>query len=109
MKVEVLFFPGCPQARPTLDRVRRVLEEEGISVAVDFIRVHSMDQARSLEFPGSPTVRIDGEDIEPRDRSGDIAGGLQCRVYGDETGRREGVPSARLIRNAIRQRKRTVS
>lgn len=101
MKVEVLYFPGCPNHQPALERVRSVLAEEGVSAEVRQVEVADARAAEALSFPGSPTVRIDGADVEgPAATPG--AAGLICRVYRSGL-RREGIPPADLIRRAIRR------
>jgi len=65
MKIEVLYFKDCPNYMPTLDRVRAILAQEDISDVVLEIEIKDESTARSVGFPGSSTVRINGEDIEP--------------------------------------------
>jgi hypothetical protein len=60
--------------------------------------VISAEMAQSLKFPGSPTIRINGHDIEPRE--GVTASfGLMCRLYADGNG----TPSHKRLRDAIRR------
>jgi hypothetical protein len=65
MKVELLWWEGCPSHPETLADLKRVLDEEDVQADVDLVEVESDDQARRERFPGSPTVRIDGEDVIP--------------------------------------------
>jgi hypothetical protein len=95
MKVEVLYFEGCPNHLPTLERIRKVLDEERCDVEVREIPVPDLETAQSVRFLGSPTVRVNGNDIEPAARER-MDFGLMCRRYAG------GVPSLELIRNAIR-------
>jgi len=94
MKIEVLYFKDCPNYMPTLDRVRAILAQEDISDVVLEIEIKDESTARSVGFPGSPTVRINGEDIEPTMR-GSAQIGFACRRYPG------GLPSEQLIRTAI--------
>lgn len=100
MRVEVLYFQGCPNHVPTVDRVRRVLADEGVSVDIEQIEVADVITAESLAFLGSPTVRVNGRDVE---ESAAVTGiiGLTCRMYMSD-GVREGVPPADAIRRAVR-------
>jgi hypothetical protein len=95
MKIEVLYFEDCPNHIPTLDRIHQVLREEGYDAEVSEIPVPDSKAAQKSRFLGSPTVRVNGIDIEPaaRERS-DF--GLMCRRYSD------GIPSFELIRQAVR-------
>jgi copper chaperone CopZ len=101
MKIEVLYFDGCPNHRPTVERVREVLGEEGIEAAVLEVNVQNEATARNVGFLGSPTVRVNGNDVEPSARSsGDY--GMMCRTYAVGQ-KREGAPTKDLIRAAIRE------
>jgi hypothetical protein len=95
MKIEVLYFEECPNHLPTMQRINAVLREEGCNADVREILVPDASTAARVKFLGSPTVRVNGIDIEPaaKDRR-DF--GLMCRRY---TG---GVPSDELIRAAVR-------
>lgn len=101
MKTEILYFEGCPNHRPAVERVREVLKEEGLTA--EFVEVNVPDEtaARSLGFLGSPTIRVNGLDVEPAARSVKQFG-MMCRTY-TEGGRREGLPSRELIRTALRE------
>ena len=103
MKVEVLYFEGCPNHAPTVERVREALQSENEVPDVREIEVRTEGEAESMGFLGSPSVRINGQDIEPEAR-GLKSYGLSCRTYLDGT-ERSGVPSSELIRLAINEQK----
>lgn len=86
-KVEVLYSAGCPHAGEALRLTREVVDRLLPGGEVEPILVESDEEAASRGFPGSPTVRIGGIDI---DDHADAARGLSCRVY--EAG--SGVPPA---------------
>jgi hypothetical protein len=65
MKVEVLYFEGCPNHVPAVERVREALQSENETADVQKIEVRTQGEAESLGFLGSPSVRINGLDIEP--------------------------------------------
>ena len=89
MKVEVLYFEGCPNHAPVKEMVRRILEREKIQAEVRAIEVADEKTANSLRFLGSPSVRVDGVDIEPgRENDPPFYG---CRTYTVE-GKTTGVP-----------------
>lgn len=99
MKVEIFYFEGCPNHKPASERVREVIHEEGISADVDEIEVPNQEAAKEVGFLGSPTIRVDGVDIEPASRnSKDI--GFACRCYPG------GLPEAEMIRAALREAQR---
>jgi hypothetical protein len=101
MKVELLWWEGCPSYPETLADLERVLRDEGVDADVDLVEVESDEQARRQRFPGSPTVRIDGEDALP------LADGepfsLTCRVYRLRDGRVSPTPDPEDLREAVRR------
>jgi hypothetical protein len=100
LKIELLYFEGCPGFKPTLSLLQQVLDEEGIQTTVQIIPVDSEDSAKKYRFLGSPSIRVDGEDIEPEARTATDFG-MKCRIYGNE-GTPSGVPFESIIREAIR-------
>jgi hypothetical protein len=95
MQIEVLYFEDCPNHLPTVERINAVLREEGCSADVREVLVPDVSTAERVKFLGSPSVRVNGIDIEPaaKDR---VEFGLMCRRYAG------GVPSHELIRAAVR-------
>lgn len=85
--IEVLYFDGCPGHEALLPRLRDLLAQAGVETEVTLRRIDSAEAAERERFLGSPTLRIDGRDVEPgaEDRT-DY--GLQCRVYATEEGLR---------------------
>ena len=78
--VELLYFEGCPSYKAFLPRLRQLLAQAGADAAVLRRRVESDEAAQREHFVGSPTVRIQGRDIEPdAQRRNDY--GLKCRLY----------------------------
>jgi hypothetical protein len=101
MRVELLWWDGCPSYPETLSDLRRVLGEEGLDAEVEQVEVESDEQARSERFPGSPTIRIDGEDLLPPPDAEPFS--LTCRVYRLRDGRPSPTPDPEDIREAIRR------
>lgn len=99
MKVEVLYFEGCPNHAPALEMVRRVLDRENIDAEVRSIVVPDENTAGSLRFLGSPSIRVDGMDIEPGRQADPPFFG--CRTYSVE-GRMVGVPPENWLVKALR-------
>jgi hypothetical protein len=94
MRIEVLYVPGCPNYEPAVERIRKVLASESVQVAISGVSMNTEAEAKALLFPGSPTVRINGEDVEQRET---VAPSLACRLYAN----RSGIPSEELLRIAI--------
>jgi hypothetical protein len=95
VKVEILYFDGCPSWQDALVNLREVL---GDTQPIDLIRIETPEEAQAEQFAGSPTIRIDGRDLFPHDRS-DYA--LACRVY-QAPGGQAGVPTVEMIEEALR-------
>jgi mercuric ion transport protein len=101
MKVQVLYFDGCPNSLPAVELVAETLRAEGIKTDVERVLVASAEQAQEIEFLGSPTVRINGLDVEPEART-QKSYGFGCRTYLDGE-KRTGMPSREMIQRAIRE------
>ncbi len=101
MKIEFLYFEGCANYKPALKRLKKILAEEDVDFPVIMVDVDSDKMAEELMFPGSPTIRINGKDIEETGDDFSAGFGGRCRVYNDN-GILKGVPSEELIKNAIR-------
>jgi hypothetical protein len=102
MRVELLYFDGCPSYEVLLPRLQLLLEREGIEGQIELRRVETFEAAEHESFLGSPTVRIDGGDIE----AGAAARsdfGLKCRLYQGSDGATTGVPPDELITRALRR------
>jgi len=68
VKVRVLHTAGCPATLATVRLVESVARNLGIFIALEQILVDTLAQAEALAFLGSPTVQVDGRDIEPEAR-----------------------------------------
>ena len=90
MKVELLWWEGCPSYPETLEDLTRVLREEGVDAEVALVEVDTDERARRQHFPGSPTIRLDGEDAVPAPESDPFS--LTCRVYRLRDGRISATP-----------------
>lgn len=101
MKVEILYFDGCPNHRPAVERVLEVLGEQGVPAQVSEVNVSDEAAAQSLRFLGSPTIRVNGLDVEPDARTSREYG-MMCRTYLID-GRRVGLPSREMIRRALQE------
>jgi len=77
--VEVLVVSGCPGTELAIARVRQATEKLGIETNLRLIIVDNDEQAQALGFFGSPTVRVEGSDVEENPLSPMI--GLSCRLY----------------------------
>ncbi len=101
MKTELLYFDGCPSYTQALENLQHALQLERLPDEVEMIEVTDPADADAKRFVGSPSIRIDGIDID-----GPVAGtrgyAYGCRVYTDE-GRTVGWPSIDRIRQALQR------
>lgn len=74
-----MYFDDCPNWQAVLEEIKGLLATKGVEDQVDLIRVTSSQEAERLQFPGSPTIRINGEDVDPEVPSSGFE--LACRVY----------------------------
>ena len=97
--VEVLGFDGCPNIDATIVLVERLLEESAVDAELRRVEVVDADAAARLRFLGSPSIRVDGRDVEPGadDRTAYV---LACRVYRTDAGM-SGQPDERWLRDAL--------
>jgi hypothetical protein len=95
----VLTFEGCPHAQPALDLVERIVGELGLGAIVCKVDVPDLESAVRHRFLGSPTIRVNGHDVEPgaQERSDFV---VSCRVYRTD-GSFKGQPDERWLRDAL--------
>ncbi|RVW00674.1 alkylmercury lyase [Rhodococcus xishaensis] len=101
MKVEILYFDGCPNWREAADRVREaatVIGRPGIEIG--YRRIASDAEAARSPFSGSPTILVDG--VDAFDDAVPVTE-LACRVYATETGL-AGLPTLEQLASALRAR-----
>ncbi len=68
VQIRVLCSEGCANTPPTVELVKNVAQDINIPVDIEIVMVGTQEQARKLRFLGSPTVQIEGFDIEPSAR-----------------------------------------
>ena len=100
MTVEVLYFAGCPSYERIVPRVRELAQVAGAQVVLR--AVETLEAAQAEEFLGSPTIRVDGRDVDPT-AAGRTDFGLKCRLYRDGTGHSP-VPPETWIQAALDRR-----
>jgi hypothetical protein len=101
MRVELLYWDGCPSHPQALSDLRAAMDELGLDPdAVEVRHIDTDDAAAADGFVGSPTIRIDGADIAD---PGEEAVGLTCRIYYLRDGRVSAVPDPEDVRDALRR------
>jgi hypothetical protein len=101
MKAEILYLSGCPNHSLAVRQVQQALREEGLTATLVEVEVKDPATAIEIGFLGSPSIRINGKDIEHSARFAQTFG-MMCRIYVDD-GRRAGLPPMEWIRAALRE------
>lgn len=98
-RVEILFFDDCPNAVAARELVERISAELAIEPEISLIRVETPEAAKQTRFLGSPSIRVDGRDVEPgAEARAEYV--LSCRVYRTATGL-TGRPEDAWVRDAL--------
>jgi hypothetical protein len=100
--IEVLYFDGCPNHEKLLTHLLELLEHEGITADIVLRDIPDAGVAVEERFLGSPTVRLNGRDVDPGAHQRDDYG-LKCRLYRTTTGL-SGIPPDQWILDAIAAR-----
>jgi hypothetical protein len=97
--VELLWWRGCPSWERALAELREEMAAAGLEPQSLVVREVRTDAEASREgFVGSPTIRVDGEDVQPPI---DEPVGLTCRVYRHRDGRVSPLPDRADIAAAL--------
>jgi hypothetical protein len=100
MRVELLFWDGCPSHTKALAELREAMMDVALDPSTIVLReVETQAEATLERFVGSPTIRIDGLDVQP---PGAEPAGLTCRVYHRRNGRISPTPDPADVRDALR-------
>src|ERR1017187_682932 len=98
MRVELLFWEGCPSHPKALAELREAMVDVALDSSTIVVReVETQSEAALERFVGSPTIRIDGVDVQP---PGEEPVGLTCRVYHRRDGRLSPTPDPADVRPA---------
>lgn len=100
MKIQFLYFEGCPSYKQGLENLKQALRELSLPEDFEMINIDTDEKAKEYHFIGSPTIKINGEDIDPRAREAKITGYKGCRIYQTPEGIK-GAPTAEMIKKAI--------
>jgi hypothetical protein len=99
-RIELLWWRECPSWERALAMLREAVVEHGLDPeSVEVIEVETDEAAERRRFVGSPTIRIDGNDIQPPVEGEPT--GLACRVYRRRDGRTSPLPDPEDIREAL--------
>ena len=99
MKIELLVFDGCPNSEPTEKLIRETMSELGGEVKIEVVTVLDNYDAVAKRFLGSPSVRVNGKDLEiEEDASTQYS--MRCRIYRTDESQ-SGIPPKEVLIKAI--------
>jgi hypothetical protein len=98
--IELFYWEGCPSHPEAKALLEQVLAELGRDDRIVMTEVKSDEEAERLRFPGSPTIRVDGNDVDREGAKSRLA--LTCRIYYLPDGRVSPVPSRGQLEAALR-------
>lgn len=101
MKLEVFWFDDCPNHHAATALLKETLDELGVSAEIEMVKVPDLETGEKTKFAGSPTIRVNGKDIDPSyEDTGDYT--PRCRVYFTSEGFK-GLPEKGWIVDAVRE------
>lgn len=99
--IEFLWWEQCPSWERSLAQLREAMSELGLDPeSVELRRIETDEAARAESFYGSPTIRVNGRDVQPP-RPDEVVG-LACRVYRHRDGRISPLPDSLEVVDALR-------
>tara|TARA_E500000318_G_scaffold85651_4_gene81901 strand:+ start:91795 stop:92106 length:312 start_codon:yes stop_codon:yes gene_type:complete len=98
MNVRIVYFEGCPNAEPAESLVREVAADLGIQANTERVEVSTPEDAVREQMYGSPTIQIEGVDVDPEKRSGEDYS-FGCRVFNGA----HGLPPREMLINALKE------
>ena len=96
LKVEFLYFRSCPGYKQALANLKAALRESGIRSDLRLISVESEKQAERIGFQGSPSIRVNGKDLDGRNEGHSFA----CRIY-QIGGKVNAIPTKEFIQEKL--------
>jgi len=98
MKIQLLYFDGCPSWETALHNLKAACALEDLPAEIELVEVRDDDDAARLRFLGSPSIVVDGQDLWPETRK---AYYMSCRMYRTPEGMR-GWPTVEMLRERLR-------
>jgi hypothetical protein len=95
-KIEFLYFTSCPSHQNALHNLKEVIERLDLDAELTMIEVESPEAAASIGFFGSPSIKINGVDLERRVGPASF----NCRLY-QTAGKMTGVPTKEFIEEKL--------
>ncbi len=105
LRIQLLYWPDCPSHDTAEAMVRQIAAEQAIPVDIERVEILAEDQGKAVCFPGSPTIRVEAQDVEPGwTPCTDCT--PRCRIY-QHGGRLSGLPDPAWVRAALERASRS--
>jgi hypothetical protein len=99
-RIELLWWQGCPSWPEALEELRAAVAEADLDPdRIEVTEITSDSDAERERFVGSPTIRVEGNDLFPL--GADEPVGLNCRIYHLRDGRVSPTPDPADLREAL--------
>ena len=98
VRIEILAREDCPNRGMAITVVERVVDEVGVPAEIEIVEVADDDDAMEFRMLGSPTVFVDGRDVDPEPMHAGYS--ADDRLYRTRRGP-SGWPEAEWIRDAL--------
>jgi hypothetical protein len=98
MRIDLLYFTGCPSWQDGLKNLKTTLAHEGLQAEIRLVQVEDNDDAERLRFLGSPSFQINDADLWPEQRE---TYALSCRLYATPQGM-QGAPTVEMLQEKLR-------
>jgi hypothetical protein len=100
VRIEFLYWAGCPSHPEARELLLEVVAERGLPEdEIEWREVRTHEDAVAEAFPGSPTIRVGGRDVDPTGAQAPPS--LSCRIYRLPDGRVSPVPTRRQLEEAL--------
>lgn len=96
VEITILYFEGCPNHAPAVDLVKQVVTKLGVEAEIEEVEITGPEDVAAKRFLGSPTIQVNGVDIDP-DARGRTNYSYSCRVYSGASG----LPPEEMIAAAL--------
>jgi hypothetical protein len=101
VKIELLYCDGCPSWQTGLEKLRSAIKLEQGDDPVELVKVEDNSDAARQKFLGSPSFRINGQELWPEERE---SYSLSCRIYTTPDGMK-GWPSVEMLQEKLKAAK----
>jgi len=99
VRIEFLYWQECPSHPEAMELLHEVLAERGVETEIEAREIRTQEEATANAFPGSPTIRVGGRDVDPA--GAEAPPSLSCRIYRLTDGRVSPVPSRQQLEEAL--------